>query len=111
MVVVPLSKPSYDSESEAPASASKSTNWAAIAAGGTLLAGGLLLLSGRRKAGLMAASAGTTIALLDQHETLRSWWLLLPSYIDEVQRVLNQVQSTVDDVAAKREKLRKVLAK
>ncbi len=111
MVVVPLSKPTYAGEPETPAAESKSTNWVRIAAGGTILAGGLLLLTGRRRAGLLTATTGTTLALLDQQETLRSWWHLLPAYIDEVQRVLNQVQGTVEDVAIKREKLRKILAR
>jgi hypothetical protein len=111
MVVVPLSKSSYASEPETTASESKSTNWVRLAAGGTIVAGGLLLLSGRRRAGLLTATTGTTLALLDQQETLRSWWHLLPGYLDEVQRVLSQVQGTVEDVASKREKLRKILAK
>jgi hypothetical protein len=88
----------------------ESTNWARVAAGGTLLAGGLLLLTGRRRAGLAAAAAGTTLALLDQKETVSYFWRLLPAYIDKVQVVLDQVQTTVEDVAVKREKLRQILA-
>jgi ABC-type transporter Mla subunit MlaD len=69
----------------------------------------LLLLTGRHRAGLVAAVAGTTLVLLDQQETVRSWWHTLPGYIDDVQRLLGQVQDTVADVAAQRERLRRVL--
>ena len=110
MVVVPLTKSAYESEPMPRTFEAKSTSWAGLAAGGTLLAGGLLLLTGRRRAGLVAAAAGATLALLDQKDTLRSWWNLAPVYIDEVQQVLNQVQAGVEDIAAKREKLRRILA-
>jgi hypothetical protein len=49
--------------------------------------------------------------MLDQQQTLHSWWNALPCYIDQVQQVLNRVQSTVEDVAAKREALRRALAR
>jgi hypothetical protein len=96
-------------ESEPSASEAECTNWVAIAAGGTLLAGGLLLLMGRRRAGLVAAASGATLALLDQQETVRSWWNTLPGYIDDVQRLLGQVQSTVEGIAVQRDRLRQVL--
>jgi hypothetical protein len=35
----------------------------------------------------------------------------LPQYLDEAQLLLNQAQHTVDDLAAKREKLRAMLNK
>jgi hypothetical protein len=35
----------------------------------------------------------------------------MPGYIDQVQRVLNQVQATVEEVDAKREALHRVLAR
>jgi len=76
-----------------------------------LLAGGLLLLTGNKKAALVAAASGTALAMLDQQETVKTWWNALPGYIDQVQQVLNRVQSTVEDVAAKREALRRALAR
>ena len=82
-----------------------------VAAAGTLLASGVLLLAGQRRAGLVAAASGTALALLDQQETLRSWWNLLPGFIGDVQRVLGQVQGKVEDIATKRETLRQILAK
>jgi anion-transporting ArsA/GET3 family ATPase len=60
---------------------------------------------------MVAAASGTALALLDQKETLRSWWNTLPGYIEEVQRMLSQVQSTVDELAAQREKLRRIVAR
>jgi len=50
------------------------------------------------------------MCIRDRKDTLRSWWNLAPVYIDEVQQVLNQVQAGVEDIAAKREKLRRILA-
>ena len=49
--------------------------------------------------------------MLNEKETLLSWWNAMPGYIEQVQRVLNQVQTTVDDVDAKREALHRVLAR
>jgi hypothetical protein len=111
MVVVPLPRKANDSQVESCAPQTECTNWAGIAAGGTLIAGGLMLLAGQRRAGMVVAASGAALALLDQQETLRSWWNALPRYIDEVQRVLNKVQDTVNDVAAKRETLQRILAK
>jgi hypothetical protein len=83
--------------------------WTRIAAAGTLIAGGGLLLSGKRKAGLVAATAGASLALLDQQEVVSEWWDSLPGNIGKVQKVLGQVQETLDDVVVQREKLAKLL--
>jgi hypothetical protein len=111
MVVVPLSKPENEPQAQPGVVECETMNWVGFAAGGTLVAGGLLFLIGERRAGLVAAASGTALALLDQPETLHSWWNALPGYIDQVQRVLGQVQDTVNDVAAKREDLRQILAR
>jgi hypothetical protein len=111
MVVVPLSKPANDSRTTPDAADSEAMNWIGFAAGGTLVAAGLLLLSGERRAGMVAAASGTALALVNQQETLQSWWNALPGYIDQVQRVLGQVQDTVNEVAVKREALRRALAR
>jgi hypothetical protein len=86
-------------------------NIARFAAAGSLLAGGVLLLSGQRRAGMITATAGTALALLDQQETLHTWWNRLPGYLDQVERVLEKVQATVKDVAENREKLGQILSK
>ncbi len=88
-----------------------STDWIKIAAGASLIAGGLLLLTGQRRAGMAAAATGTTLAMLDQQDLLRTWWGQLPGYVDQVQNMIGQVQSTVDDFTSKRESLRQVLTK
>ena len=111
MVVVPLSKPENDVEMTPGAEKSEPMNWIGFAAGGTLVAAGLLLLVGERRAGMVAAASGTALALLDQQETLISWWNVLPEYIDQLQRMLDQVQNTINDVEVKREALRRVLAR
>ncbi|MGD0293405.1 MAG: hypothetical protein ABSB30_06080 [Terracidiphilus sp.] len=111
MVVVPLSKPANDSEMTPGAEKSEPMNWIGFAAGGTLVAAGLLLLVGERRAGMVAAASGTALAMIDEKETLHAWWNALPGYIDQVQRVLNQVQATVEDVDAKRETLRRILTR
>jgi hypothetical protein len=82
------------------------TDWTRIAVGGTLLAGAFLLLTGRRRAGLVVTAAATAMTLLEEKETVRAWWNSLPQYLDEAQLLLNQAQRTVDDLAAKRDKLR-----
>ncbi len=86
-------------------------NWTRVAAAGAMVAGGLLLLTGWRRAGLVAAASGTALTLLDQQDTIRAWWAVLPGYIDDVQRLLCQVESTVEDIDAKRESLRQLLAR
>ncbi|MGP8176273.1 MAG: hypothetical protein ACLP7O_17245 [Terracidiphilus sp.] len=111
MGVVPLSQPTISSNTARSASESEARNFVRVAAAGTLLASGMLLLAGQRRAGLVAAASGTALALLDQQETLRSWWNLLPGFIDDIQRLLGQVQGGVEDIASKRETLRQILAK
>ena len=88
-----------------------STDWIKIAAGASLIAGGLLLLTGQRRAGMAAAATGTTLAMLDQQELLRTWWKQLPGYVDHVQDMIGQVQSRVEDFTARRESLRQVLTR
>jgi hypothetical protein len=111
MAVIPLSTPANESAMTPEALDSATMNWVGFAAGGTLVAAGLLLLAGERRAGMVTAVSGTALALLDQQGTLHSWWNALPSYIDQVQGVLGKVQTTVNEVAAKRESLRQVLAR
>jgi hypothetical protein len=110
MVAALHSKLANDAERSQCAFDTDSINWVRIAAGGTLLGGGLLLLTGNRRAGLAAAGAGTALAMLDQKKTVRVWWMLLPGYIDQAQRLLNQVQVTVDEIEVQREQLRRLFA-
>jgi hypothetical protein len=103
----PNSTSDYDPASRS--AADKNLHWVGVAAAGTIVAGGLLLLAGKRRAGLLTAASGTALALLEQQDTLRSWWSVLPTYLAEVQQLLGKVQGTVDDLAAQRAKLHRVL--
>src|ERR1035437_8584362 len=99
-ILVPLSQPVNDFSAMPEIVEFETMNWVGFAAGGTLVTAGLLLLAGERRAGMVAAASGTALALLDQQETLHSWWNALPDYIDQVQDVLAKVQDTVNEVAA-----------
>ena len=105
MVVVPLSRMESDAKINRRILESENTNWARIAAGGSLLASGLLLLTGNRKAGLVTAAAGTALALLDQQETVKAWWDALPGYIDDAQCALGKVEATVSELEQQRARL------
>ncbi len=111
MVASPLLEQANGAEFDAAGTEDEKLNWVGYSAGASLIAGGLLLLTGNRRAGIVAASAGTALALLDQKETLSSWWLALPVYLDEVQHALNQVQNGVNDLAAKRQALHRILGR
>ena len=81
-------------------------DWMGIAVGGTFLVSALFLLSGKKKAGLVTAAAATALTLLNEEDTVRQWWNALPRYLDDAQRLLNQAQTTIDDLVSKREALR-----
>jgi len=111
MVVVPLTQPTKDHSLAPQASKIDVADWTRIAAAGAIVTGGLMLLAGWRRAGMVTAAAGTELTLLDQEETIRAWWSVVPGYIEDIQRVLSQVESTVDDIEAKRESLRQILSR
>jgi hypothetical protein len=117
MVVLPLSRlpNDYDAEMSTPTPDpipnNETINWVRIASATALIAGGALLLTGRRRTGLMVAATGTSLALLDQQDTLRKWWTILPDYIGDIQRLLTQAEGAVEEFAAQREKLGKVLGR
>jgi hypothetical protein len=111
MVVVPLSQPVREPQTATRPPEPDSPHWIRYAAGVSLVTGGLLLVTGRHKAGMVAAASGTALALLDQQETLHTWWKMLPVYIDDVQHLLSHVQVTVDEISNKREKLRQVFGR
>jgi hypothetical protein len=111
MGIAPVPREKKDAPVNLAVPQADSVDWVRIAAGGALIAGGLLLLSGQRRAAMAAAATGTALAMLDQQESLRRWWDRLPVYVDQVQDMIGQVQSTVDDLAAKRDALRQALNK
>jgi hypothetical protein len=102
----PVTSSTYpNSDAETGMQQQENPDWMGITIGGTLLVGSLLLLSGKKRAGLVATAAATALTALDQQETIREWWNMLPQYLDEAQRLLDQAQNTIDDLAAKRERL------
>ncbi len=111
MALAPVHKRDRDSSFHVTDSQSDSVDWVRIAAGTALLASGLLVLSGQKRAAMAVAATGTTLAMLDQQELLRSWWRELPGYIDQVQRMVGRVHDAVEDIAEKREALRQVLTR
>jgi hypothetical protein len=112
MVVVPLAASENQSARKPePDSISDSRFWVRAAAAGSLAAGGVLLMTGQRRAGLVVAAAGTALTAFDQSETVRSWWSQFPGYLDEMQKILNKVQATVDELASEGERLRNVLTR
>ncbi|MGA7339068.1 MAG: hypothetical protein WBE72_15800 [Terracidiphilus sp.] len=111
MVVVPLSKSANGPDRAPGACGFDSLDWLSIAAAGTLAAGGALMVCGKPRAGLVTAASGTVLAMLDQQETVRTWWNALPAFVAELQGLLSRVQTALDDVTSQSEKLHKVLAK
>src|SRR5271157_5518894 len=95
MVVVPIPKSVHENPVAPQPSAGPSC--LEFAAASALIAGGVLLLTGQKKAGMVTAASGCAIALADQQGTLKRWWESLPGYIDHVQKILDQVQHTVED--------------
>jgi hypothetical protein len=111
MVVVPLTQSAKDYDAPPRTEERDATNWTSVAAAGAIVAGGLLLLAGWRRTGMVTATAGTVVTLLDQEDTIRSWWAVVPGYIENIQRVLDQVEGTVEEIDAKRESLRQILSR
>jgi hypothetical protein len=111
MVVVPLSKAANNVETAPRAGSSSSASWVSIAAAGVLAAGSALILSGKPRAGMLTAASGTALVMLDQQETVRAWWNALPGCLAEIQDVLGRVQTALDDIAAQRERLNRLIQK
>jgi hypothetical protein len=109
MVVVPLSKPAEEANAATLSVSSKPTHWVGYLAAGTLAAGGALLISGQRRAGLVAAVSGATLAMLDQQDVVRAWWSRLPGFLAEMHATLERAQGAVEDLSAQGEKLRQAL--
>lgn len=111
MVVVPLSRGVNESGGAPSAAGANSTKWIRFAAAGTLAASGALLLTGHRRAGLVTAVSGTALAMLDQQETVRTWWDMLPGFLDEIQGMLSRAQLAVEDLSTQSQRLRGALGR
>jgi hypothetical protein len=102
----PAGNPNYPGGQVEGISERHNPDWLGIAVGSTFLVGSLLILSGKKRAGLVVTSAASALTLLDHQETVREWWNTMPRYLDHAQHLLNEVQNTVDDIGAKRDRLR-----
>jgi hypothetical protein len=118
MVVLPVSSAPRNAQIDPdapqgvnPTPDDSSLNWLRASSAITLVASGALLFSGRNRLGLVAAATGTSLAMIDQQETLKKWWAVLPGYIAQVQSVLEQVEGAVDQFAQQREKIGQVLGR
>lgn len=86
-------------------------DWIRLSASGALLTGAILLLTGKRRPGLLVSVAGAALAMAEERELVKQWWDALPGYLNKTQRMLDQVQETVDDLASKRDKIKSILDK
>lgn len=113
MSAVPLTSPTTYPQGhiESRNQAAETPDWMRIGVGSTLFAGALLLVTGRRKAGLVVTLAGTALAMLENRELVAEWWEKLPGQLQKAQQMLDQAQSTVDDLSAKRESLRQLFGR
>lgn len=98
--------PSETSQRSCPA-----PDWMRLTASGALLTGAILLLTGKRRPGLLLSATGAALAMVEEKELVKQWWEALPGYLDRTQRMIDQVQETVDDLAAKRDKIKSILSK
>jgi hypothetical protein len=111
MPVTQFSRLTSDSQLAEQAGEAESFNWMRAAAGGALIGGALLLLGGKRRAGLALSVTGAALALVEQPETLRSWWESMPRFVESAEHLIGEVQGAVGGFAAQREKLRDVFHK
>jgi hypothetical protein len=98
--------PAHSPQGEIMKSTQSEPDWIGIAAGSTFLAGALLLLNGKKKAAMAVTAGAMALTLLDQQETIKEWWNMLPRYLDHAERLLDNAAHTIEDLAAKRDKLR-----
>lgn len=114
MVVLPLSRLPMDFAAPPavePAERADDVNWLRVSSAVALVTGGALFLAGKPRLALLAAAAGTAVALVDQQEMVKKYWGLLPEYMADMQHVLTQVQETVEEVASQRDKLGRALGR
>jgi hypothetical protein len=108
MPVTQFSRQANESQLPQPIGESESFNWMRAAAGGALIGGALLLLNGKRRAGLALSVTGAALALIEQPETLRSWWEAIPRFVEDAEHLIGEVHGAVGDLAAQRERIRDV---
>jgi hypothetical protein len=118
MVVLPLSRSPRNQNVDPknpralkPASSDRSISWLRVSSAAALVTGGALLLAGKHRLGLIAAATGTSLAMLDQQDSVKKWWAYLPGYIANVQGMLTQVEGAVEEFAHQRDRFGKVIGR
>ena len=112
MGAVPLSPTNpAQSHMEPPRRVGATPEWVRYGAAGSLLAGGILLLTGQRRAALLASVAGAALAMVEEKELVMECWEALPDYLNSAQRMVDVAQQTIDDIAAKRDKILSIIGK
>lgn len=111
MVVVPLAASANEPDANPPISTVDSMYWVRVAAAGALATSGVLLMAGKRRAGLAAAIGGAALAIMDQQDTVRTWWTRMPGFLEETQSILTRVQGSVDELSAQGERLRGIFSR
>ena len=121
MVAVPISgsaSQTYPSYSQVPAGSaslpaptapSKSPELTDFLAAGAIAVGGVLIVTGYRRAGLLAAAAGTALALAEEQEAVTRLWKNLPGYLDDAQDFLNKIEGYVNEATIQGQKLQAIL--
>jgi hypothetical protein len=93
----------------APSPQSASADWTHYVAAGTLLAGGVLIATGRRRAGVAVAAAGTAMALLEEQETVKTWWKNLPGYLNDAQHFLDKIEGYLKEASVQGQRIQSIL--
>jgi hypothetical protein len=92
----------------APGQAS-SPDWTHYVAAGTLVAGGVLMVTGHKRAGMAVAAAGTVLALIEEQDSIKSWWKGLPGYLNDAQEFLDKIEGYLQEAAVQGERLQGML--
>jgi hypothetical protein len=95
----------------APSPRAASPDWTHYVAAGTLLAGGVLIATGRRRAGVAVAAAGTAMALLEEQETVKTWWKNLPGYLSDAQDFLDKIEGYLKEASVQGQRIQSILRK
>jgi hypothetical protein len=80
-------------------------------AAGALVAGAILLVGGKRKAALITAAAGTTLAFLSEPNAARECWESIPRYLKNTQHFLGKVEGIVEEIAEQGKRAKNLLPK
>jgi hypothetical protein len=93
----------------APAPSTRSPDWTHYVAAGTLVAGGVLMVTGHKRAGMAVAAAGTALALVEEQESIKSWWKNLPGYLDDAQDFLDKIEGYLQEATVQGQRLQGIL--